>query len=126
MAKGNAKAKSTSSKVRNPDRPNGKAWKKKDPNKPQRWPTPERERKNFEIAMRREEKRKAGMARHRAELAAAEEEEKAERQKTIAANPGGVARRVKQQRKPKMPREITIGEFREMVTIFNGFVNDVL
>jgi len=142
MAKGR-QSKKTSSGTRNPDRPNGKAW-KKNKFKPKRVRTPERQEKDLMIRMAREKRRQEGMARHAAEKAAAEalrllreEEERLEREKLEREaadlkrhDPIGVAKRLqnraKQQptkpqerkrTKTKRPRELTVGEFLDLANI---------
>lgn len=99
MAKGR-QSKKTSSGTRNPDRPNGKAW-KKNKNKPKRVRTPERQEKDFMIRMAREKRRQEGMARHAAEKEA-ERLRKEEIEAKLAVkkrhDPLGVASRVKRKK----------------------------
>jgi len=97
---------------RNPDRRNGKAWKKK--RAPQPAPTADRIQRDREIKEAREARRAAGMERHRQELA-----ERAERQAELAAE---IADEAEAQRKKRNflgslkrgKHELTVGEVLEL------------
>lgn len=77
---------------RNPDRRNGKAWKKKRAPKPV--PTADRIQRDREIKEAREARREAGMERHRQELA-----ELAERKAELAAEIAAEAEAERKKRK---------------------------
>lgn len=87
------KAKPASSKSGNAVRNNGKAFKKR-PKTNQKKRTPEAELRYVQILKRRQERREAGMERHRQEL-----EERAARQAEIAAEIEEEARRRREARR---------------------------
>jgi hypothetical protein len=112
---------------RNPDRRNGKAWKKK--RAPQPAPTADRIQRDREIKEAREARREAGMERHRQELA-----ERAEAAARLAAEveaelQAAGDRTLKRQKflkslekkeKPKLSglKELTVGEFLQAANSF--------
>lgn len=106
---------------RNPDRRNGKAWKKnKNKIKPAR--TADRAYRDMEILREREARREAGMERHRQKL-----EERAEAAAQLAAEIAAQAEAERKKRKflgSLVKREVTAAELLEladeMIPLFSG------
>ena len=93
------KKKTGSSAGRNPDRRNGKAWKK--PKKPANAPTPERVMRNYEVLTRRQRTKEANIARREAARLAAEElkaQLEAEAEDAKRHDPVGVMTRTKRKK----------------------------